>query len=591
MPSFAAFIAALVALADEEGDRAPLGPYSGTIIQTYLRAGRTWPFGRHPWRLGHARDFLPLSGVALVAMAYRTLLFRNPDSQGLSTFLSQDGCKWGQRRMELLVRLRLSREGRSHRTKLRGLWRETLKELAVRVFPGQTRSRTPDPRAEREGVPIVADRWGDDLARDGEHTCKPLLDSAPAKASTSDRDGVVAAVPFPLWPPRSGGQLRAYHLLRELARHYEVHAVCLAEVGTGEHAEKIAPGLHEWRVPRTAEHARRESAITSCLGVAADDIALIELLPCTPAYAAHLRKLSTRAIAAVSCHPYVYPALRGAVADLPVWYDAQDVEIELKRALIPPGPLRDEWLLRVCETEQACCLGSDRVLACSDEDASRISSLFGVEAGKLLVVPNGVDTEATKFAGIEERLRVKGRLGCEDTPLALFIGSAHQPNVEALRHLNHLAAEVPEVRFLVAGAVAYSLEDDPCTNVWLVGDVSAPVKRLLLRAADIAVNPMTTGSGTALKVLEFMASGVPILSTWMGVRGLGLESGRSAIIADVAQFAPALRALLADEKLRMSVAWEARQLVESRFSWNVIGASVLEALLASTGGQDDRERP
>ncbi len=42
-------------------------------------------------------------------------------------------------------------------------------------------------------------------------------------------------------------------------------------------------------------------------------------------------------------------------------------------------------------------------------------------------------------------------------------------------------------------------------------------------AASVAVNPMVSGSGTNLKIVEYLAAGVPVVSTPFGMRGLDLR--------------------------------------------------------------------
>ena len=66
---------------------------------------------------------------------------------------------------------------------------------------------------------------------------------------------------------------------------------------------------------------------------------------------------------------------------------------------------------------------------------------------------------------------------------------------------------------------------------------------------DLAINPVTTGSGTNLKMLDYMAAGVPVLSTPHGARGLGLldaglletaeQAARSGVQVEIRDYAAA----------------------------------------------------
>ena len=82
-------------------------------------------------------------------------------------------------------------------------------------------------------------------------------------------------------------------------------------------------------------------------------------------------------------------------------------------------------------------------------------------------------------------------------------------------------------------------------NLWSVGRVSHAELRVWLLAADAGLNPVDSGSGTNLKLLEYAAAGLPILSTPFGGRGGLLQPGTHFAAAALADFAPALQALLA----------------------------------------------
>ncbi len=78
---------------------------------------------------------------------------------------------------------------------------------------------------------------------------------------------------------------------------------------------------------------------------------------------------------------------------------------------------------------------------------------------------------------------------------------------------------------------------------------------------------MFSGSGSNLKMLDYTASGVPVLTTPFGNRGL--EFPESAVwIAETEHFAKALQKLIAsDDDARQAQVERARELTEKHFSW------------------------
>ena len=110
-------------------------------------------------------------------------------------------------------------------------------------------------------------------------------------------------------------------------------------------------------------------------------------------------------------------------------------------------------------------------------------------------------------------------------------------------------------------------------NVVLAGFVSNAVKQGLLSSASVAVNPMTSGSGTNLKILEYWAAGIPTISTRFGVRGLDAVAGTHYIEAPVDAFPAAIASALEDPVGMSAMAEAARALVETSYDWEIIGSA------------------
>ena len=75
---------------------------------------------------------------------------------------------------------------------------------------------------------------------------------------------------------------------------------------------------------------------------------------------------------------------------------------------------------------------------------------------RIVLAPNGADGERIRFTARANRAEKKRRLGAAGLPMALFMGSGHPPNIEAVQHLFALARELPEVVFVVLGNAAYA---------------------------------------------------------------------------------------------------------------------------------------
>jgi glycosyltransferase involved in cell wall biosynthesis len=392
------------------------------------------------------------------------------------------------------------------------------------------------------------------------------------------RPRLAVAVTYPVHPPLGGGQVRAYNLYRGLAREFDVEMVTLAGANEGERREQVAPGLIEHRVPKSAAHAAHELELERAAGTVVTDIAMSELHGLTPAYSDALRTATRDARAVVACHPYTYPAIR-EVTDAPLWYEAQDVEASLKRHVLGGGDTAQRLLARAEQVERACCEAAELIWACSEEDRAELVNRYGVDADRVLVVPNGAALDDVAFVAPAERRRLRERLRMERTT-ALFVASWHQPNVLGAHRLRRVGMRLTDVDFVLVGSVGLALKGERVSdNVQLTGPISTALKATILSVADVALNPVTTGSGTNLKMLEYFAAGVPVVSSTFGARGLGVADGEHYVSAEPSELEAVLRGWRRQPSGALdAIVRRAREHVEQRLGWSVIAGELLARL-------------
>jgi glycosyltransferase involved in cell wall biosynthesis len=96
------------------------------------------------------------------------------------------------------------------------------------------------------------------------------------------------------------------------------------------------------------------------------------------------------------------------------------------------------------------------------------------------------------------------------------------------------------------------------------------------------VNPMRIGSGLKNKVLEAFAMGLAVVSTGLGIEAISTaREGVDYLRADEpARMASAIKLLIEDERLRLSMIKSARNVVLEHYTWNKV-AGDLDALLCS----------
>ena len=226
-------------------------------------------------------------------------------------------------------------------------------------------------------------------------------------------------------------------------------------------------------------------------------------------------------------------------------------------------------LLRLCDAHTVCSEREREVLR------QRVPS------ARIEVAGNGVDCEFfAADAGNADlpapRQFPAGALGTARRDV-LFIGRMdYHANIDAALYFVKniwplIHARRPELRLVLAGAqpapAIVALREQGITVTGTVDDV-----RPFYRSALVSVVPLRVGGGTRLKVLEAMAAGTPVVSTTLGAEGLAVTLGKDILLADTPQaFADAVVSLQADSEQWRELATNARQLVQARYDWSVIG--------------------
>lgn len=415
-----------------------------------------------------------------------------------------------------------------------------------------------------------------------ERTVEALLER-PRAARVRRHRHVVAVSTYPLHPRRGGGPLRGYHLLAELCRSGDVTAEAISTTVEGRSVTRhhLADELIETVVPLSGRHERAETDIRLVTGTTSiTDISVALMWRATPSLHRELANALERADAVILVQPYLEHAVETLAPGMPRIYDAHNVEAALKADLYPRNEA-GRWLLdRVEEIEAAACAHSELLTAVTADDLNDLRRRYHGDAGHDLVVPNGVAVDEVEFvtgdARRARRAELVQRLGLPaGSTIAVFVGSGHNPNIEAGRDLLDAAGEHPEVVFLLAGKHCNGLQRPHLPpNARLLGEVAPDLLDLLLGGADVALNPMRAGGGSNLKLVTYLAAGLPVVSSAVGARGVDAAAA-GVVTADLGRLGDALGEALAEASTRGAAG---REWVAAHADWAAIGARFAEAV-------------
>lgn len=417
-----------------------------------------------------------------------------------------------------------------------------------------------------------------------------VIDAASGPASPADgRRRIVHVSTYPLHPRRAGGQLRGWYLTEATVHDGATNAVvvsCTTDPAlAGTH--QLAPHAVEHCVLLDPAHAAREARLRLLTGdVAVTDVAAGLMWPGIDRFAGTLAEALDGAEAAVLVQPYLVDAVRALAPDVPIVADEHNDELAMKRGMYPHGP-GARWMLdRVDRIERDAVEHASLVTAATDADLAGLAGRYRI-AAPTAVVPNGVDTATIEFVDEEARGRHRAEVDRlvgtrPGRPVALFVGSGHLPNIDAGHLIVETARHARDVEFVLAGRHSQRLAVGHLpANVHLAGAVSDAELDTLLAGCDVALNPVTGGSGSNLKLLVYLAAGLPVVSSELGARGVDVaEAG--VLVVEPRRIADGIAEILDDDPGGRALA--GRRYVEEHCDWRAIGQRFAELVARHTSG-------
>ena len=410
--------------------------------------------------------------------------------------------------------------------------------------------------------------------------------AVPAEIEPEHPISILVADNQVLDPPVGGGRVRIYELYRHLAAlGFEVTYVGTFDwPGPVYRDQKLAPHFREVVTPLTQPHFAHNAGYQRAAGGKTTmDVTIPRLLKHTPRFQRMAEEHGRDANVIIISHPWVYPYVPRR-PEQKLIYDSHNCEYFAKRQILGNTRAGRELVNDVRELEAKLCRDADLVFVCSPEDGEQFVNLYGISRDKLVSVPNGVDVEKTRPATPEQQVQARRQLGLPaEKPVLIFIGSGYGPNTEAAAFLvKEVAPVLNNCTIAIAGSVkdSYEAAGMPAlpANVVMLGTIDEQQRSWFYQAADIALNPMFSGSGTNLKMLDYFAAGLPVVSTPAGARGLEI-SDQECVVCSPESFTAEIAGLLRQPEQRSRLGDGARQLAVSKYSWSRIAAHAAESMV------------
>lgn len=354
-------------------------------------------------------------------------------------------------------------------------------------------------------------------------TWQPFFDLIDEVATEAVRPRLVMVSTFTAEPVESGGQRRLRGMAAGLRQHgWDVVVLSLTNRVPPDATlrRRTSDGVQHVMVGRSAGHLAADFSMASILGSPVDDVTAASLWRATATFEAEVDRQLATADAMMLSHPFLIDAI--PATEIPLIYDAFNVESDLKAAIF--GDVDGgNWVAELAAVSEAAAIDrASLVSATTPDDLARFRQLrvMAPDAPGVVAV-NPLTADLVEPRSDHERRRCRERffldLGQRDVgrPIALFLGSDHPPNRTAAQRCQALAVARPDLHVVIGGTVKSG--DGPAT---ILGSFAATDLRRIQAMADVVLNPIETGSGTSLKLIDPLSLGVPIVSTVRGARGL-----------------------------------------------------------------------
>ena len=275
-------------------------------------------------------------------------------------------------------------------------------------------------------------------------------------------------------------------------------------------------------------------------------------------------------------------------AETPVIFSSHNVETERFGDI--RQPLFEERIQRRVKTlERRAVEDSDLVICTSKRDACVYRETYNPRS-PIAIVPNGtyesdLREHRPESAAARECRRSYG-IPTKAT-VCVFMGSDYKPNVEAAHAVVDIAERMQNdsqpTHFLILGSVGNALSGRNLPpNVTVTGYVEDDFEAHL-DAADIALNPMQSGGGTNIKLIDFFARSLPVVSTPFGARGVDATEDDELIVSPLDAFPDAIGSLAVAPKRRRAIGRAARHLAADHYTWEAGSRMLRERIIDEFG--------
>jgi len=375
---------------------------------------------------------------------------------------------------------------------------------------------------------------------------------------------ISALLPYPLF---SGGQIRMYQLLKRMSK---IHKISLFSFIRDDSERKYAKNLSfledvhmimRGRAWQLHYMARAASSRLPFLMATYDNQTMRDSIR---------SYIDTHPCDLVHIEPfYVWPSV-GNVS-VPLVVSEHNIEYWVYGQYTKTSPIYMKPFVtydvgKLRNMERFVWNRASYVVAVSDSDKKEI--VAHAPASPVSVIPNGVDIN--KFTYVPPECS-------RDRFTVSYIGNfSWVQNRDAVDYLltdiwGSIRKKYPGVKCRIVGKNPPSSLVPKAREQGITIETDVDDIRRVYASTDILLAPIRVGGGTKFKILEAMASGVPVIATKRGIEGINVnEKDHIWLAHTISDWVHAIDDIVSDPKHTRQKLLACRHLIESRYSWDNI---------------------
>lgn len=399
---------------------------------------------------------------------------------------------------------------------------------------------------------------------------------------------ILMLTPYVPHPPSSGGQIRTFNLLKYLSKRHKITLVVLYK--NNEEKRHYEPLKQYCKNIYLCKRAGKPWQLSNILKT------LFSFMPfliirnySTEASSVIGRLLKEERFDVIHAETfYIMPHIPQTT--IPILLVEQTIEYKVYQHFISSLPYFVRFLfyldiVKLKYWERFYWRKATVVATVSHSDERMIKRLE--PSIKTTIVPNGAGDEMVVSELHKKNLK---------NPSIFFQGNFFWlQNVEAARFLIEkiyppLIRSIPNLHIIISGQNAQKISQYRRKNLIIMDilpDDTESVKKLFHRFT-LFIAPIFGPGGTRLKILAAMASGLPVISTKVGVEGLDLHDGVHVLIANSENdFVREIKNILMNRRLYETIRKNAYELVKEKYNWKTI-AQTLEIVYTTIKKNENR---